>query len=140
MNLAKVKPTKEVKCSCGKNTVVEIKPATTYCKLTRFQCDCQQVYHIIDHYNGCICYYAASKQVDEDYLKQKSQELSTDQEIEDILTNKESGDNGDWPEFEVMKDAVTDFMADLPIETYEFLYKATQQEQDRLLEYLMAFE
>jgi len=70
----------------------------------------------------------------------KPLELSTDKEIEDILTDKESGDSEDWPEFEVMKDAVTDFMADLPIEAYEFLYKATQQEQDKLLEYLMAFD
>ena len=53
---------------------------------------------------------------------------------------REVGDSEKWPEFEIMKDAVTGFMEDLPIELYEHLYGATQQEQDKLLEHLLAYK
>lgn len=73
-------------------------------------------------------------------------DLSTDKEIEAVkeigvvLTDKEGGDSENWPEFEVMKDAVVDFMNDLPIELYEHLFGATQQEQDKLTAHLMAYD
>lgn len=68
----KVNPTKEVKCFCGKNTIVNVTPATAYSELTRFVCSCGVVYHIIDFMNGVICYYSACKEVDEKYLEQKN--------------------------------------------------------------------
>ena len=68
-----------------------------------------------------------------------SHDKMTDEEVESLLNHKESGDSEEWPEFEVIKDSVTEFMADLPIEVYEHLLKATQQNQAELIEYLLAF-
>lgn len=63
----KHKPTKEIKCLCGKNTVVDVKPATTYVELTRFLCTCGKIYHIRDYYNGVITYMLVSKEEDNKY-------------------------------------------------------------------------
>ena len=59
----KQNPIKEVKCICGKNTTVDVIPATAYCKLTKFVCSCNRIYHIIDYMNGCMCYYLVSNMV-----------------------------------------------------------------------------
>ena len=65
-------------------------------------------------------------------------ERSTDEEIESILNPDDKSE--DWPEFETIKDGVTSFMEDLPIEVYEHLYRASQQKQDKLIEHLLAFK
>ena len=62
--------TKEVKCSCGKNTVVDVKPATAYCELTRFVCSCGHIYHVVDYMNGITIYYTPSAKVDEEIMKE----------------------------------------------------------------------
>ena len=46
----------EIKCHCGKNTIVEVKPATAYVKVTKFICDCGKIFHIHDYMNGCTTY------------------------------------------------------------------------------------
>jgi hypothetical protein len=66
----KENPTKEVKCKCGKTTTVNIKAARAYCEITRFVCDCGQVFHITDYINGCITYWTPSKEVADAHLKQ----------------------------------------------------------------------
>lgn len=54
----KHKPTMKVKCSCGMNTIVEIKAATAYSAATDYTCvQCGRKYRIVDHINGCITYY-----------------------------------------------------------------------------------
>ncbi len=53
----KENPTKEVKCRCGKTTIVDVKPAIAYSKITEFICDCGQAFHIRDYMNGCITYW-----------------------------------------------------------------------------------
>ena len=43
----KNKPTKEIKCKCGINTIVDVIAAVAYTKITRFECKCGIVYHIL---------------------------------------------------------------------------------------------
>ena len=62
----------------------------------------------------------------------------TDQEIEDILNPK--NDSEEWPEFEIIKDDVVDFMQDLGIEAYEHLFKSCHRDKERLEQYLLDFE
>jgi hypothetical protein len=66
--------TKEIKCRCKKDTVVDCEPATAYCQMTRFQCDCGRVYHITDYMNGITTYREVSAEEDETYLKKMKEE------------------------------------------------------------------
>ena len=61
----------------------------------------------------------------------------TKEEIDALLNSK--NDSEEWPEFEIIKDDVVDFMGDLPIETYEHLLKSCQLEPERLIQYLLDF-
>ena len=138
----KENPTMKIKCLCGKTTIVNVVPATAYCKITRFVCGCKRVWHICDYHNGCITSSLVSLDVDKAYLVleeewEKNKELETDKEIEEILNPK--NDSEEWPEFEIIKDSVVDFMSDLPIEVYEHLYKSTKQRQSELTAYLLKF-
>ena len=60
--------TKEIKCRCKTTTVVKVKPATAYCELTRFMCDCGRIYHIMDYHNAITSYGEVSEERDNAYL------------------------------------------------------------------------
>ncbi len=64
-------------------------------------------------------------------------DILNDKEIEKILNPTDKSE--DWPEFEIIKDDVVGFMGDLPIETYEHLFKAVHKDKDRLMKYLLDF-
>ena len=61
----------------------------------------------------------------------------TDKEIEALLNPDNKSE--EWPEFEIIKNDVVDFMSDLPIEVYEHLLKACHLEPDRLTQHLLDF-
>ena len=61
----------------------------------------------------------------------------TDEEMEKILNPDDKSEN--WPEFEIIKDTVVDFMSDLPIEVYEHLFRAVHKNKDELIEHLLQF-
>ncbi len=61
--------TKEIKCRCKKNTIVDVEPATAYSQLTRFQCDCGRTYYITDYHNAITTYREISAEEDDAYQK-----------------------------------------------------------------------
>ena len=71
------------------------------------------------------------------FKKPKMTDKKTDEEIEELLNPK--NDLEDWPEFEIIKDDVVEFMNDLPIEIYEHLFRACHLEPERLTQYLLDF-
>lgn len=50
------KPTKEIKCRCGKNSTVELEPAVGYVRVTPFMCDCGRTFLIHDYVNAMTSY------------------------------------------------------------------------------------
>lgn len=52
----KENPTVKVKCSCGWDVIVAVKPATAYIKSTPYRCICGKKYTIRDYMNGIITY------------------------------------------------------------------------------------
>jgi len=66
--------TVEIKCHCRTNTIVDVEPATVYCKLTRFMCVCGRTYHIIDYYNSSTPYREISAEEDNAYLKEAAED------------------------------------------------------------------
>jgi hypothetical protein len=70
--MGKVKPTKEVKCRCGKNSIVELIPAEGYVRVTPFMCDCGRTFLISDYVNAMTTYGEVEhKQYDEFLEMQK---------------------------------------------------------------------
>ncbi len=120
---------KEVECKCGKKTIVQYKPAVSYIADTLFLCECGAYFYVRDYKNGTTTYEALSKEELESKL--------TDKEIEKMLNP--DNDSEDWPEFEIIKDGVVDFMSDLPIEVYEHLYRAVLKEKEELIQHLLSF-
>ena len=61
----------DIKCKCGKCSVVSFEPATAYCKLTKFICECGIEFNIIDYMNGITTVYTATKITDKLVLEQR---------------------------------------------------------------------
>ena len=59
---------KEITCRCKTVTIVDFKPATAYCELTKFVCDCGRIYHIMDYHNGITTYREVTIKEDSEYL------------------------------------------------------------------------
>lgn len=64
-------------------------------------------------------------------------EKRTDKEIEQILNPANKSEP--WPEFEIIKDDVIEFMSDLPIEVYEHLFRAVHRDKENLTTHLLGF-
>lgn len=60
-----------------------------------------------------------------------------EKEIEQILNPKNKSE--EWPEFEIIKDDVVDFMEDLPIEVYEHLFRAIHLDKENLIQHLLNY-
>ena len=100
----KDKPTKDVKCRCGRITTVNVKPATAYCELTRFQCDCGEKFSIIDYHNGCITYQAVAYFDDKDKMEEATRLWKT---LGDIPIDEEECIEQAWHIFPKMTDRET---------------------------------
>lgn len=64
---------KEIKCRCGRDTMVDVTPATAYVETTRFMCDCGETFHIHDYCHGITTYIAVTPEIDDEYLNMEEE-------------------------------------------------------------------
>ncbi len=66
-----------------------------------------------------------------------SKNTMSDEEIENILNPIEEDEK--WDEFEEIKDTVTNFLCDLPVEVYEHLFKVINKNPDKFVKYVLDY-